>query len=312
MTMRYGWLESAPPSSQNSKGMVVHGDGSATRLYQAKTGTQSAMLMVVIAITIGVSQAIGNNLYFLSEIYQSTFLGLNLTRGLIKGTNFLKIEPGYNLTAGAFLFSKMIGSYMAGQSWDRNASQPEKQRSFITSIPAVLTGCQVLFGVVPYFTRDSASLLFGMVGTGWALGAMTTMVPILALEWYGRYSFITMFSILMGSAALGLSFFFNVLEFSDWNTHYTSSGSYLEFDDAVGNATTTRDWGGCKAHPACFRLSFFTQAVFCAGATVLSHRMQQLSEELPLATASVASEAKPLLDAEKKKTSQDPDSERID
>ena len=184
LTLRYGWLESLPPSKESDKGVAVLDEGSPAKTLKRvpKSREHVNMLMLVVGITVGVSQAVGNNVYFITEVYGDTFFGLLLKHGLFS-SNILRIPHGWMPATGSFLFSKMLGSYRASHMWDRHAQNPEERRKLVVSIPATLAASQLLLGVGPYFTRDSSVLIVGLCCAGWSLGAMTVMVPILALEW---------------------------------------------------------------------------------------------------------------------------------
>lgn len=117
-----------------------------------------------------------------------------------------------------------------------------------------------------------------------------------------------MFSALMGCGAVGLTIFYNLLDFEDWKSHYDSNGYLSITDDGNSNTTITHkwdEWGGCRHNNGCFKISFFVQAVFCVGATFMSHRiLQDQVDEDHLPTA----DAQPLL-PQSSKTPRGPEEE---
>ena len=101
-----------------------------------------------------------------------------------------------------------------------------------------------------------------------------------------------MFSVLMGCGALGLTVFYNLLDFEDWKLYHNSNGypsivSDDDLDDGNSNKTVYKwkEWGGCRHDPGCFKVSFFVQAALCVGATLMSHRMLHDQDQLPTADA---------------------------
>jgi len=238
---------------------------------------QTVGVAFVTAVTIGIGQAIGNNNFWVGASLGGVHL---LGTGWLEHDSMFSFFNGSLSWTGFYITSKIVGSVMVGWSWDASAPDSQRRRDIVRNVPLTLAVSQFVFAVSGALVNNDNTLLYlGLATSGWATGAMHTLVPVLLLEWYPRESFVRLFSTVMSAAALGLLTFQNGVMYEDWRSNHmeaTDDGSVFMQYSAISNfsAFDSEGWGGCFKHPACYEVSYCVQCAACLAATWVAVKVQ--------------------------------------
>jgi hypothetical protein len=275
----------------------------------------SACLAVLVGCVLGTGQAIGNQYWTIAEAYKGD-------------DNFFLAHRA----ASGFLFPRMISSVVVGMLWDlpidysaggeafsassstkatflarlreawkamkaRSADGPHTGLSLHGDILVVLAVTMLVANLLFAAFGDSLlGVVWGFTLSGFATGAMNSLVPCLALEWFGRVQFLSKYSFLMAASIVGNFLSYVVIEHTDYllthrpdeaegtssfETFGANDDGYTETGSGFGDSMVLdADWGGCIKR-GCYKVAFWIQAALmcCAvcAASMLRSEYKRLS-----------------------------------
>jgi hypothetical protein len=257
--------------------------------FHSKGIMEQASMYFVVGTLFGVGQTIATNYWFITESYSTS-----------KGDALMD-------SSGVFLFARMVGALVAGCLWDyrpglpfwhgfrlmigasadlkknEESAAPMLRSRVVPPLAGLMALSQLIFAFGPHsgffavFSRDMGFLL-----SGFSTGAITAVVPMLAVQWDGDRDFIARFSNMMLAGIVGTFVIFFAVD--TVNMHYEHDD-----DDAIQSILQANDdnisnekwsWGGCSSNPGCFKASFVVHLVLLTAATGLSY-FYLLEDELP-------------------------------
>lgn len=276
-----GWIPSVPPADMLSAELEEAQLGQEGKGERHLNMPKYLFLWLALAgcIVIGSGQAVGNNYFWVyTSLDSDTFLGWG---GHTK-SKIIKLSSGVMVYAGFYLFSKIFASVHVMIRWDDAPPRSAERINMLVQTALIAAFSQLALALGHLITTDKSVLFVGMIGTGYATGAMNSLIVATSLDFYGRRRFVRVFSEIMALAALALITFFNGVDALDmYNNHAWGSDDYYDkYSDTDNlNSTDRYDWGGCWYRPKCIQNSMLVQAVACFAAAFAASSISKQQEQ---------------------------------